>query len=250
MTYQGGTLYAYYSSTCGGQTTTIPDLAAAYCQSVRCWREVDGSGRAPLDLSGEAAASAFWGATPGQPAFCSTAPLYRWGFSATRAEKEQILDAALSRAGAAPSPAYAKGQLGQLRDLAVAARASSGKIASLRVVGTGGSWTLAGETDLRWAVSSTVGQIGWSACAVFSIARDAGGVPITVASRGGGYGHGWGMCQYGARGMAERGYDAATILRHYYTGVALVTIAGQPVPPARGPRLHLPVAARHGGLPG
>src|SRR5207244_11252908 len=97
MTYQGGMIYAYYFSTCGGQTTTIPDLAAAYCQSVRCWREPDGSGRAPLDLSGEGAASAYWSATPTQPAFCSTAPLYRWSFSSARAEKERILDQALSR---------------------------------------------------------------------------------------------------------------------------------------------------------
>jgi stage II sporulation protein D len=248
MTYQGGTIYAYYSSTCGGQTTTIPDLAAAYCQSVRCWREADGSGRTPLDLSGEAAAAAYWGARPPQPAFCSAAPLYRWSFSATRAEKERILDSALGRTGAALSPAYVRGQLGQLRDLVVAARASSGKIASLRVVGTGGTWTLSGETDLRWAVTSTEGQIAWSACAVFSIARDGGGVPTTIASRGGGYGHGWGMCQYGARGMADRGYDAGAILGHYYTGIAFQTIAGRPVPPARGPRLHLPLGAKRGGL--
>ncbi|HEY3111894.1 MAG TPA: SpoIID/LytB domain-containing protein [Chloroflexota bacterium] len=253
LTYRGGTIYAYYASTCGGETTTIPDAAAAYCQSVRCWREADGSGRAPLDLSSEAAASAYWGATPAQPAFCSSAPLYRWSPpAATRAAKERILDSALSRPGASPSPAYTKGQIiGQLKDLVVLSRASSGKIAGLKIVAvSNATWTITGETDLRWAVSSTEEQIGWSASAVLSIARDGAGLPTTIAARGGGYGHGWGMCQYGARGMAERGYDAATILRHYYTGVALVTIAGQPVPPARGPRLYLPLGPKRGGLPG
>jgi stage II sporulation protein D len=248
LTYQGGMIYAYYSSTCGGQTTTIPDQAAAYCQSVRCWREADGSGRAPLDLSAEAAAAAYWGTTPAQPAFCSAAPLYRWSFAADRATKERILDSALSRSGAAPSPAYAKGQLGQLRDLVVAARASSGKIASLRVVGTGGTWTVTAELDLRWALTSTEGLTGRSASAVLSIARDAGGVPTTIGCRGGGFGHAWGMCQYGAKGMADRGYGALAILQHYYTGVMLTTIVGQPVPPARGPRLFLPLGARQGGL--
>lgn len=34
-----------------------------------------------------------------------------------------------------------------------------------------------------------------------------------------GYGHGVGMCQYGARGMAEQGYSYREILKHYYTGV-------------------------------
>jgi stage II sporulation protein D len=246
LTYQGGMIYAYYSSTCGGQTTTIPDQASAYCQSVRCWREADGSGRAPLDLSSEAAASAFWGGTPPQPAFCSPAPSYRWSFLASRSEKERILEGALSRPGAQPSPAYARGQLGQLRDLVVAGRATSGKITALRVVGTGGSWTLTSDTDLRWALTSTEGVAGRSASAVLTIERDASGLPTLIGTRGGGFGHGWGMCQYGAKGMADRGYDAAAILRHYYTGIALTTVVGQPVPPPTGRRSYLPLGPRRG----
>ena len=35
---------------------------------------------------------------------------------------------------------------------------------------------------------------------------------------GGGHGHGVGMSQYGAIGMAERGRSAKQILRHYYNG--------------------------------
>ena len=38
---------------------------------------------------------------------------------------------------------------------------------------------------------------------------------------GGGYGHGVGMCQYGAIGMAERGKDAPQILQHYYGGAGV-----------------------------
>lgn len=34
-----------------------------------------------------------------------------------------------------------------------------------------------------------------------------------------GYGHGVGMCQYGAKGFAEHGYSYEEILKHYYTGV-------------------------------
>ncbi|PWK08972.1 SpoIID/LytB domain-containing protein [Tumebacillus permanentifrigoris] len=36
-----------------------------------------------------------------------------------------------------------------------------------------------------------------------------------------GYGHGLGMSQWGARGMAEKGYTYDQILAHYYTGVVL-----------------------------
>ncbi len=40
----------------------------------------------------------------------------------------------------------------------------------------------------------------------------------TVTIRGGGYGHGIGMSQYGALGRAQRGKTAEQILEHYYTG--------------------------------
>lgn len=36
-----------------------------------------------------------------------------------------------------------------------------------------------------------------------------------------GYGHGVGMSQYGAHGMAKAGYDYREILKHYYVGVEL-----------------------------
>jgi stage II sporulation protein D len=39
-----------------------------------------------------------------------------------------------------------------------------------------------------------------------------------------GYGHGVGMCQYGADGMARRGASYRTILTHYYQGIRFVKI--------------------------
>ena len=42
--------------------------------------------------------------------------------------------------------------------------------------------------------------------------------PATITFYGRGYGHGVGMSQYGARGRALAGQDAATILAHYYQG--------------------------------
>lgn len=43
----------------------------------------------------------------------------------------------------------------------------------------------------------------------------------TYIFNGGGYGHGIGMSQWGARGMAESGFSYDAILKHYYTGIAL-----------------------------
>ena len=38
---------------------------------------------------------------------------------------------------------------------------------------------------------------------------------------GGGHGHGVGMSQWGARGMAENGFTYDQILQHYFTGIEL-----------------------------
>src|SRR5919202_3938737 len=43
----------------------------------------------------------------------------------------------------------------------------------------------------------------------------------TFTIQGAGFGHGVGMSQYGAYGYALHGWDAADILRHYYTGTSL-----------------------------
>ena len=42
---------------------------------------------------------------------------------------------------------------------------------------------------------------------------------VIITTRG--YGHGVGMSQYGAKGMAENGYNYQQILRHYYQGITL-----------------------------
>ena len=45
---------------------------------------------------------------------------------------------------------------------------------------------------------------------------------ITVNTKG--YGHGVGMSQYGANGMAKNGYDYQKILKHYYQGIEIKKI--------------------------
>lgn len=68
---------------------------------------------------------------------------------------------------------------------------------------------------------------------VFTIGKDGtaaiesqGGAPESFVFRGRGYTHGVGMSQYGAKGMAEHGFDWRAIISHYYPGTELS------VPPA------------------
>lgn len=48
----------------------------------------------------------------------------------------------------------------------------------------------------------------------FDLSRSDQGLEFTVS----GYGHGVGMCQYGAAGMAKAGYTAEQIIQHYFPG--------------------------------
>jgi SpoIID/LytB domain protein len=43
-------------------------------------------------------------------------------------------------------------------------------------------------------------------------------------ARGGGWGHGAGMCQWGAVGRAESGQDYRQILRAYYSGAEVAKV--------------------------
>lgn len=61
---------------------------------------------------------------------------------------------------------------------------------------------------------------------LFDVSRQGGVAVFSVR----GYGHGVGLCQYGADGMARQGYDYIEILKHYYAGVEIRPWA----PPAPG----------------
>lgn len=50
----------------------------------------------------------------------------------------------------------------------------------------------------------------------------APGLPAQFTLDGAGFGHGVGMSQWGAYGMAKAGFDAASIVTHYYTGTQVV----------------------------
>ena len=65
----------------------------------------------------------------------------------------------------------------------------------------------------------------------------AGGLQLLV--KGQGYGHGVGMSQWGAHGLAEQGADFRSILQHYYRGAEVV-----PYRPHHDPSLALKPPAK------
>jgi stage II sporulation protein D len=99
-----------------------------------------------------------------------------------------------------------------------------GRVAKLRVLHSGGELVLRGE-ELRKAVGYTI--IPSTQFAIELIGRD-------VVLSGFGAGHAVGMCQWGAKELAELGYPFTAILRYYYPGTELqdMTLANAPIPPS------------------
>jgi SpoIID/LytB domain protein len=110
---------------------------------------------------------------------------------------------------------YAGAELGPLREVTVLARGASGRVVALRLAGAGGTREIHGELEVRRA-------LGGLKSALFTLAPvRQGGVITSLEVRGGGYGHGVGMCQQGAIGLGEAGQSYRQILEHYYPGAAL-----------------------------
>jgi stage II sporulation protein D len=106
------------------------------------------------------------------------------------------------------------GDVGTVRDVVPVRIGVSGRVVELAVIGTRGELGLKG-LRVRWALGLREN--------LFVIGREvdeAGNVKRFVFT-GKGWGHGVGLCQVGAFGMAQAGADYQSILKHYYSGVAV-----------------------------
>jgi stage II sporulation protein D len=110
------------------------------------------------------------------------------------------------------------GSVGEVNDLVPRRLGVSGRVVELEVQGTAGDLLLKG-LKVRWGLGLREN--------LFVINRETdleGRVERFVIS-GKGWGHGVGLCQVGAFGMAQAGSTYEGILGHYYTGVRLAQAA-------------------------
>jgi len=133
--------------------------------------------------------------------------LYKWQVRKTRRQLERTINRRLS--------------IGTLKDLKVIKRGVSGRVVELELVGSSGSSRAIGfdvrrVLDLREILT------------VIEIQRATDGSIEAVLFTGKGWGHGVGMCQVGAYGMALRGAGYRKILAHYYRGTEIEKIGDFP----------------------
>ena len=107
--------------------------------------------------------------------------------------------------------------IGQITDLRVVSRGSSHRVTDLEIVGANGTAHVRGGR-----IRSALGLREQ----LFVIDReyDESGRVTNFVFSGRGWGHGVGMCQVGAYGLAKQGLSVEQILKAYYTGIELTRI--------------------------
>ncbi len=180
-------------------------------------------------------------------------PFFRWSITMTREELEASIRTNLAdRQKAQPAFVLTKdgqGQyvsqaipatdpIGTLQEIKVVQRGEGGNIISLDLIGSKGTYRIIKEYNIRFTlrpVQYLSGRPGIglklqdgsirenysilpSAFVAFDLERDGSGAIQRLTIRGGGNGHGAGMSQYGAAGLAKRGMSFEEIVKHYYPG--------------------------------
>jgi SpoIID/LytB domain protein len=107
---------------------------------------------------------------------------------------------------------------GALEGLTIHKRGVSGRAIDVSLIGTRGEVRIHGEFAIRKALGGLK-----SSMFVVEEQRDRYG---RFVLHGGGHGHGVGMCQHGAMGMARANLSAQKILAHYYGGATVERLWG------------------------
>ena len=132
-----------------------------------------------------------------------TKEFFRWRVEYSRKELEEILR---EKSG------FDFGTLQEIRPLR---RGPSGRIYQLKIVGSKRSMVVGKELEIRRWLSPTH---LYSSAFVVVVEGDR------IIFHGAGWGHGVGLCQIGAAVMANQGFSAEQILKHYFKGIEIKKI--------------------------
>lgn len=198
--HRGELIRAYYSSTNGGFGATLTDVWKKEGEDyLRGQRDADATGRS----------------------YCADSPHFRWTETwSARELGDAIRDRLPAELGRAMSP----WDIGVIEDVEVIERDTSGRVQRLRITTDQDRFEVWGDR-IRWVLAPARGRFSMLRSTMFSLERvERDGRLVGLIARGGGFGHGVGMCQTGALGRARAGQDARAILRAYYRDVEVVDV--------------------------
>lgn len=251
LTFAGQPIQSFFFSTSPGATASIEEVwmdrpALPYLKGrsqahpIRVW------------IGSEAEALDFFRNWNPEGFYDAQSPFWRWKLSLSREELEAILARTLpEKAQQSPqfvqtlegplSPQAPGFTLGTLQKISVLKRTTSGYVTELEIQTSTGRYVVRRESHIRsllrpdkaltkgadvllelWQGGSRLNFPSLpSAAFAIQEERDAGGALLRLVFWGGGFGHGVGMSQYAALGLARRGYGYRAILEHFYPGTAL-----------------------------
>lgn len=191
LTHEGKIIHAYYHANSGGKTEYIE----------RVWDKPKEDYLIPIDDEN----------------FCSWSKNYTWMESWTKEALERNIEEFLDT-----FETFTDEGMGNLLHLQIKNRSPSGRVEVLEVVTDEGYYHIQ-KDEIRWALKKGSDPTSILPSTLFDlkIERETDGSIQRVIAQGRGNGHGVGMCQIGAIGMARKGYSHKDILMHYYPGVKI-----------------------------
>ena len=194
LTYQGKLICSYYSTNCGGKTEYIEKV----------WDKPPEPYLIPVY----------------DDTFCFWSANYNWEERWSRETLAKNIRTFLDSTGI-----YSDKKWGDLLDLKIRERSPSGRVEWLDVITAQDTFPLRAD-KIRWALRKGNGSNPILSSTYFDLETVKGedNSLRQVIARGRGNGHGVGMCQKGAVGMAKAGYSCRDILLHYYTGVKITQV--------------------------
>ena len=198
LTYGGRVIVAPYHSSCGGETAAAEEA----------W---GGPGEPFLRRASDK--------IPGSERYyCDIAPRFYWERTLTGAELDAAVRRYLGTYATLPP-----GGPGEVHGVRVAKRTPSGRAEVVEFRTARGTFDVRGN-DSRSILRSGAGDLMPSSYFSVTIEASPDGAVSRVQLRGNGYGHGVGMCQWGAIGRARAGQSARAILQTYFPGTTLGSI--------------------------
>ncbi len=146
----------------------------------------------------------------GVPDFDQDSPKYSWTESFSAAQLRNKLSAKVSGLDS----------IGSIIGLVPQQASPHGRVKTFRLIGQNGDRLIKGN-DVRNALGLKSTRFEVLANGTSQLKQTT---PSNFILRGYGYGHGIGMSQYGAKGMAQTGNSYQAILSHYYQGTQLSQI--------------------------
>lgn len=198
LEYQGRVVPAFYSSACGGSGQ---DAVAAFT-----W------------LPGLPDIDPLRGRDHG--AWCRASDKFRWG-PITRSKTE--LDQRIRYWG--EKEGHPIKALRGIREVRVARVNAGGRPTVFAITDTAGMTYTLGPEQFRSACNTqtpAIGAVPKGQSLNSSHVQVTMGATAVTFSGGRGYGHGVGLCQFGAQGLAKTGYNEYSILAYYYPGSRVV----------------------------